>query len=77
MGAWAEIKDSVVVNIIVADYNFISTLDDNQNYVEVTGNTDAYIGSTYIDGVFGPLRPEGNYVWNEQNKMWVTTDILP
>lgn len=55
MGAWAEIKDSVVVNIIVADYNFISTLDDNQNYVEVTENNNAYIGSTYIDGVFSPL----------------------
>ena len=77
MGAWAEIKDSVVTNIIVADYSFISTLANSKNYVEVTGNKDARIGATYIDGVFAPWRPEGNYVWNEENRMWVAADILP
>lgn len=49
MTIFAQILNNVVINIIVADQEFINTLSDPQNYVVTT---TAGIGCAYVDGVF-------------------------
>ena len=61
MSFYAEIKDNVVVNIIIADKDFIDLLDGN--YVEYTLETPsigygASIGFTYDKGKNAYIAPK-------------------
>ena len=78
MSLYAEIKDNVVMNIIVADKDFIDLLDGN--YVEYTLETPligyvASIGFTYDEGRHAFIAPKSNchtdQILDEITRRWV------
>jgi len=82
MSLYAEIKDNVVVNIIVADKDFIDLLDGN--YVEYTLETPligygASIGFTYDESknAFIAPEPEGNLGFDETTCQWIMPEKIP
>jgi hypothetical protein len=52
MATFAEIKNGVVTNIIVADTKEIAELVTQSTCVEYTEENPAGIGWTYLDGIF-------------------------
>lgn len=83
MGHWAEIKDSVVVNVIVADQTFIDNYPGV--WVETSYSTDyaldqepilrknyATIGGTYDAerDAFIPVKPYTSWILDEESCTW-------
>ena len=83
---FALVENGIVVNVIVADQNFIDSL--NGQWIETTGKR-ASIGDIYDGGTFAPIQPypswvlidgtwtpptpqpPGFYHWNEETLTWV------
>lgn len=49
MTVYAQIENNIVINVIVADQEFIDILPNSANYVLLT---EGGIGWAYVDGVF-------------------------
>jgi hypothetical protein len=54
MTVYAEIANNFVINVIVADQEFIDILPNSADYVLLT---EGGIGWAYVDGVFIEPRP--------------------
>lgn len=69
MKTFAEVKNNIVVNVIIADDDFISSQENPSSFVEYDAGNVAYIGGEYIDGVFISPQPfpswslDANYDW--------------
>jgi len=88
MTNYAQIIDGIVVNVIVADADFVAQSD--LNYVQISrgGIGWTYNGTNFIapqpylswtldnnyDWQPPTPKPEGNYYWNEKLKTWVEND---
>ena len=49
MTYFAKLSGNIVINVIIADQEFVNGLPDSQDYVETNYGG---IGWTYVDGVF-------------------------
>lgn len=83
MGYWAEIKDNVVVNVIVADQTFIDTYPGQWVETEYSDNLAdgqksilrknyASIGGTYDPDrdAFIPPKPYPSWILDEETCTW-------
>jgi hypothetical protein len=64
MSNFAQVQDGVVVNIIVADNDFISILPNSNEYIEYSEDNPAFIGGEYENGFFYPLKPFSSWLKN-------------
>jgi len=60
-------ENNLVVNVIIADDNFINSLPDKDSYVELT---DGGIGWSYNGNNFIPPQPYPSWVLNETTRRW-------
>lgn len=63
MANFAKIENNVVVDIIVADSGFISTLDGE--WIEYSDSRPAYIGVELVDGNFVSPQPYSSWILDE------------
>jgi hypothetical protein len=87
---YAQIVNGVVVNVIVADADFVATQTD-KTYVEYTGSVGigfTYDGTNFIapqpypswtldsnyDWQAPTPKPDGDFYWNEDTQTWVQYD---
>ena len=90
MSQYAQIVNGVVVNVIVADADFVATQTDKTYALCTQGGIGwSFDGTNFIppqpypswtlDGnnAWQPTtpKPEGNYAWFEPNKVWVEITI--
>jgi len=84
---YAQILDGLVVNVIVADADFVTTQTD-KTYVEYTGSVGigfSYDGTNFIAPQPYPswtldsnhiwqaptAKPDGNFDWDETTQSWI------
>lgn len=73
---YAKIIDGFVDNIIIADQDFIDSLDDGEIYVLCTDDENAHIGGEYVDKEgFFPPKPYPS--WIKNGKEWVAPKQQP
>lgn len=63
MGNFAMLNGDEVVNILVADSLEIAQSITGATCVECTGNSNAHVGGTYVDGEFRPVKPFPSWVY--------------
>lgn len=69
---FAQIQNSIVVNIVVADYDWVNTHDDELVLIE---NQNVEIGSLYENGIFIPPQPYPS--WTRDGNSWQAPVPLP
>lgn len=77
MSNFAKVVDGIVVNIIVAEQEFIDTLEDKDSWIETSNTTllrknYAIIGGTYSEELdaFIPPKPFNSWILNEDTFKW-------
>jgi hypothetical protein len=74
MAVYVKIKNSIVVNSIVADADFISSYSDNEpgKWIEVTEETDYGMGWRYNSNTqeFRSPKPYATWTWNSDENVW-------
>lgn len=85
MRDWALIENNVVINIIVLD---MPDIEEERQWITSNWNATPFpidednrprfldIGSTYdqLNNRFIPVKPEGDYTWDEENLRWILTE---
>lgn len=72
----AKIKNGIVENIIIADYDFIQ--NDGDLWIECTENNYPSINDTYTETEgFRPPKPFDSWIWDDNNKLWDAPIPLP
>ena len=88
MTNYAQIINGIVVNVIVADANFVAQSDLDYVSISRGGIGWTYDGTNFVapqpypswalDSNFDwqpPVpQPDGNYYWNEEQQTWVQYD---
>jgi len=69
MAHFAEIKNGVVVNMIVAEQEWIDT-QEGVEYLLSTPANPAYVDGLYIDGRFTLPQPYPSWSLNEETCQW-------
>lgn len=88
MGNFAKVEDGLVVNVIVAEKDFIDTLKDKDSWIETFHMIDnqipqrknfASIGFTYDAerDAFIPPKPFNSWTLNEETCLWSPPVELP
>lgn len=79
MALFANVKNGIVTNVIIAESDFIDLLPDPANWVEAYAGfednpkgMEPSVGDTYNAEVdkFYPVKPYPSWVWNEENWWW-------
>lgn len=73
---YAKLDGNIVVNIEVADQEWVDEQPNKDSYVAYTFDNPAVIGGDYIDGFFYPIKPFES--WSRDNKgNWVAPKPKP
>ena len=67
MKTFAEVKNNIVVNIIIADDNFILSQENPSSFVEYDAENIASINGLYNNGVFLKPQPFPSFVLDSNN----------
>jgi hypothetical protein len=65
MGSWAEVIDGVVVNVVVADSEWVQQQSSPEKWVEYFDANPAKITGIYRDGIFYPPQPFASWTLDE------------
>lgn len=65
MAAFAHVQNNVVVNVVVADAEWVALQDNPAEWVEYTEENPAKIGGDYVDGVFYSPAPYPSWARDE------------
>lgn len=71
---YALVENGIVINTIVADANFISTLTGQ--WIEYNDSRPAYIGTELVDGVLVAPQPFSSWSLND-DYIWVAPVAKP
>ena len=71
MANYVKLKDNVVVNSIVAEQDFIETLEDKDTY-KSAGNQLVSVGWTFdtTNNIFYPPQPYPSWSWSNDTLQW-------
>jgi hypothetical protein len=69
MSSFAQVKDGIVINVIVADQDFIDTLEDKNSWIETNS---ASVGFTYdVElNAFIPPKTYNSWILNKDTFQW-------
>ena len=77
MATYAELDtDNIVINVIVADAEFVATQND-KTYVQYTDENPAGIGYTYDAVADEFISPQPYPSWTRVNKTWQAPTPIP
>lgn len=65
MGEWAEVVNGVVVNVVLADAEWVEGQANPEHWVEYFAANPAKIGGEYLSGVFYSPRPFPSWTRDE------------
>lgn len=77
MGLYAVLKDTKVINLIVADSLAIAETASESTCVEYTRDTPISIGWTYDGTTFFPPKPYPSWIWNSTTFSWNAPESEP
>jgi hypothetical protein len=69
---YAQIQNNIVINIVIADSNFVDLHDDDFVLIE---NQSVEIGSSYENGIF--VLPQPYPSWTRDGNSWKAPISLP
>lgn len=71
----ARLEDGIVINIEIADQEWIDAQPDPSIFVEFTDENPAFIGGDYVDGFFYPPQPFAS--WLRDSGEWIAPSPRP
>jgi len=69
--SYAHVVDGKVVNLIVADAEWASQQDKPQEYIVYTLAMPAYMGGTYLNGMFYEPQPFSSWTMDPDSPKWI------
>ena len=76
MANYAQVKNGVVVDIVLADQEWINAQETPSEWVEYTSEAPARIGGDYIDGLFYTPSPYPSWTRDEDGD-WMPPTPYP
>jgi hypothetical protein len=67
---YAHIEDGKVINVIIADEQWVSAQPDPNTFIPYTEDAPAVVGGQYIDGHFTAVQPWPSWVLNTETYKW-------
>jgi hypothetical protein len=73
---FAKLDENIVINIEVADQEWVDKQSNKNCYIAYTDENPAVIGGDYVDGYFYPIKPFNS--WNRDGKgNWIAPIEYP
>lgn len=78
MALYAKLKNNIVQNVIIAEQDFINTLEDKESY-RLLNNENVSKDYTYneAENFYYPPQPYPSWIWNNEQSQWTAPIPMP